>query len=199
MYNYQKNTRILIFITIFILMTALLTGCIGTRKIVYINSALVISSFSKTQVVRAEIQKIVDPYQKEVEGIGTELQTLQTSYQTMVSNLTSTQKKNLEKKITEKRNLYAAYLKELNTSVARLEAERMSPVYQELNGLIQDFGKKKGYDIIFNATSAGNIVYAKKGKDVSDDLIKFLSEKMNKKEKSKDNSKKGDNPPPADK
>ena len=60
------------------------------------------------------------------------------------------------------------------TRFSQMESKMMQPVFKELNLSIENFGKKSSYDIIFGASNDGNIVYAKKGKNVTPKLIKFI-------------------------
>ena len=56
----------------------------------------------------------------------------------------------------------------------------MQPVYGELNSFIRDYGKEHGYDMIWGATSSGNIVYAREAVNLTEDVLKYIENKREK-------------------
>ena len=49
------------------------------------------------------------------------------------------------------------------------------PVLQELDKSLKAFGEAEGYEMIWTATSAGNLVYTSAASDVTDDLLAWIS------------------------
>lgn len=53
----------------------------------------------------------------------------------------------------------------------------MDELVKEIKNLIQEHGKTKGYDFILStADEINNILYAKEGKDITDEIIKLLND-----------------------
>lgn len=53
----------------------------------------------------------------------------------------------------------------------------MDELVKEIKNLIQEHGKAKGYDFILStADEINNILYAKEGKDITDEIIKLLND-----------------------
>ena len=50
-------------------------------------------------------------------------------------------------------------------------------VWTQLNQYVQEFGDEHQYQFVFGTSGTGNIMYANKGQDVTEDLIKYANEK----------------------
>ncbi len=54
-------------------------------------------------------------------------------------------------------------------------------VNDRLNGFIEDFSKENGYDFILGSNGQGNVMYAVKEKNITEDLISYINKKYDKK------------------
>ncbi len=54
-------------------------------------------------------------------------------------------------------------------------------VNERLNSYIEKFSEENGYDFILGSNGQGNVMYANKQKNISDELIKFINSEFNKK------------------
>lgn len=61
------------------------------------------------------------------------------------------------------------------TEEANKEIEQM--IWKRLNPYLEEYGKEKGYEFIFGASGTGSILYADKGKDITEDMIKYVNER----------------------
>lgn len=52
-------------------------------------------------------------------------------------------------------------------------------VWQQLNQYIQEYGEQNGYDYIYGVTGDGNLMYAKKGNDVTTEVLEFVNSRYN--------------------
>lgn len=59
------------------------------------------------------------------------------------------------------------------TEQANKEIEGM--IWKRLNPYLEEYGKEKGYDFIYGANGTGNVLYADKELNVTDDLIKYVN------------------------
>lgn len=50
-------------------------------------------------------------------------------------------------------------------------------IWKELNKYVSEYGKQNGYDFIFGATGDGSLMYAREGKDLTDEVIKYVNER----------------------
>mgnify|MGYP003575215987 CR=1 FL=1 len=48
-------------------------------------------------------------------------------------------------------------------------------IWKRLNPYLADYGKEKGYEYIYGANGTGNVLYADKGQDITEDVIKYVN------------------------
>jgi outer membrane protein len=56
-------------------------------------------------------------------------------------------------------------------------------IWKEINEDIKAYGEEKGYDYIFGANGSGTIMYASKGGDITNEIIKYVYGKGKEREK----------------
>lgn len=53
-------------------------------------------------------------------------------------------------------------------------------IWERLNPAIEQYGKEKGLEMLIGANGSGSLLYADKGRDLTDDLIKYINQKYEK-------------------
>ncbi len=70
-----------------------------------------------------------------------------------------------------KNELYTTLYRETEKTNKEIE----SMIWKRLNPYINDYGKEKGYEFIHGANGTGNVLYADKDLDLTEDLIKYVN------------------------
>ena len=63
----------------------------------------------------------------------------------------------------------------IEEKAAKEETILLEGVFNKINAYIERYGAENGYDVIIGATLSGNILYANKATDVTDEIIKGLN------------------------
>lgn len=58
--------------------------------------------------------------------------------------------------------------------------EMNKQVWNRLNPLLEEYGKEKGIELLIGATGNGSLLYADKGRDLTNDLIEYINRKHEK-------------------
>jgi len=72
-----------------------------------------------------------------------------------------------------KNELYAA----LNRKAEQTNKEIESMIWKRLNPYLVDYGKENGYMYIYGANGTGNVLYADKSQDITEELIKYVNKR----------------------
>lgn len=64
---------------------------------------------------------------------------------------------------------------ELYKKTEQKNKEIESMIWKRLNPYLEDFGKEKGYQYIYGANGTGNVLYADKEQDITDEVIKYVN------------------------
>ncbi len=151
-----------------------------TSKIAYVDSSILMEKYPAAQKAREEMNKKSEEWRKNIQTLETELNELN---QEMVQNASKWSRVTLQQKqekMQQKQQEYARYSRAINEKAQQLQNELFQPVYTELNAKLSEYGKAKGYDIIFGTVSGGNIVYADKATDLTDKFLEYVQPQQKK-------------------
>ena len=159
----------------------LLTG----SKIGYIDNSVIINKYTKSIETVAKLNEKKTQYENELIGKKNELDNFRSNF-LKKTDLTPKEINDAKKIIEEKENEIIENEKSYNKILKEEEGSLLSPLLKEINEKVREYGKKKGYNIIFGATENGNVVYGDKRYDITENVLKFL----NKEEKKVENKEK---------
>jgi outer membrane protein len=135
------------------------------------------------------IQEVFDKFElkkelaKQYEGIRNARKKILDSLQVDLSVL-SRRISSKEKRIQEEIDLFERKKLELNIKMQEFDQSNIQmtkdfdeKIISQLNQYVSDFGKAKGYDMIFGNTSNGSIMYGTEKNNVTVEVIEFINEK----------------------
>jgi outer membrane protein len=150
---------------------------INSPKLGYVDSGILLNSYERIVSAREEINKQSIDWQTNIKTLEGELNVLNIEF---LNNSDGWNKKTREVKqedFAKKQNELAKYSQAIKLKTAELEQKLMLPVFNHLNNRLKNFGEEKGYDIIFGTVSGGSILYSRQVNDLTDEFLRFISEK----------------------
>lgn len=153
---------------------ALATAFIGqlqTPRLGYIDSSALIEQYPRAVAVRAELQATVGEWEANATTLRAELDTLGTRL--VQDDLPSRERAALRDSVESKRQELVRYSRAVSERAAALEAEKMQPVFDEINARLERFGKAEGYDLIFGTLAGGSVLFAQDAADLTDDFLAY--------------------------
>ena len=128
--------------------------------------------------------------QANIDSLQNDINTARKKFIDGSNKLNSKEKAELKKEIAAKEKNYNEFVLTARKKVPEIERQMMEPVIQEVTKKVRQFGEEHGYDFIFGATASGNIVYSKKGKNITADVIEYInSPSSNREDKKGDENK----------
>lgn len=141
------------------------------EKVAYVDNAMLLSRTEMGQTARASLQVKIEEYQND-------LTTREQEIQVMYNILEKTEaQEDLRQELEEKVQSYEAFVQEVNQKIREDEEKTLTPVYEEINKAIQEYGRDHRYYMILGATAAGNLVFANNRADITDKLIEYINSK----------------------
>jgi outer membrane protein len=111
---------------------------------------------------------------KGTKALETKLETLRNSYahtlDSMQQLLAISPNTGIIEVYEEKRQQYALAEQEMSDKYT-------ADIWKQINQQVSEFGDKNGYDFIFGATGDGNLMFAGRAYDVTDDVIAYINQK----------------------
>ena len=147
---------------------------------------------SKSELVYVDVNKLLEGYKRtkaEREVFGKKASTLKANVDSLVSDWqqelktyekerASLSKKELELKqqlLTNKQQQVSNYQQAIQKQIQEEDRKVTQTVINDINDYVKDYGKKKGYNIIFGASGSGNIMYADEASDLTDEILEGLN------------------------
>lgn len=144
------------------------------EKIAYVDSVKLLNSYVGAIEARKQYDARVEVLNKGVDSLRSELVEILRQYESG-NERTKTEQDRLKQMIEDKRQQLLSYQQAVNEKIQQEDKQLTTDVVTKVNSYIESYGKQHGYDIIFAANQYGAIVYAKEGKDLTDDILSGLN------------------------
>jgi len=158
----------------------IISGCFAAahaQKFALVDMEYILSNVPSYEVANNQLEQLSQRWQKEVEGVQREAETMYKNYQSQMPFLTDDQKKKeeanivaKEKEAAELRNKYFGPDGEMYKKRQSL----MKPIQEEVYNAVKKVSEERGYMCIFDRASSADIIFASPRIDVSNDVLSKL-------------------------
>lgn len=139
----------------------------------YVDSGKLFKEFKMSKELDQQLELITSERKKILDSLLSSLRQAEIYFQN--SKTAEKIKQEPELKFLQENYLYKK--REFEDENERLRIDYSSKVWSQLNELINQFGKKNNLKIILGANGEGNILFAEKELDITDNLIIYCNEK----------------------
>jgi outer membrane protein len=147
-------------------------------KIVYVDSIKLVKGYKGMQIAKKELETRITGYQANLDTLRDELENKISNYEKSKTKMSLKEKSLMEELIQLKQSQYTEYQKAVTEKTTQLDKELSLKVLGQVNDYIKNVGEKKGYQIIMAATQYGNIVYANKDQDITEEILAGLNQQQ---------------------
>ena len=154
-----------------------MTLCAKAQKCALVDMDYVMSAIPAYETANEQLSQLSSKWQKEVEALLIEAQTMYKNYQTELPLLSDEMKKKYEEDIVAKEKEAEELKRKYFGPEGELFKKRESlvkPIQDEIYNAIQELCNTEGYQMILDKASSSNLIYAAPKLDVSDDLLEKL-------------------------
>lgn len=147
----------------------------NTSDLVYVDVNKLVDGYKRTKVVRGEFEKKAKVLKSNVDSLVTNWQKELKLYEKERSKYS---KKELELKqqlLGNKQQQINNYQQAIQKQIQTEDKKATQTVVNDINDFVKEYGKKKGYKIIFGASGSGNIMYADKSADLTEMVLEGLN------------------------
>ncbi len=149
----------------------------NAQKFALVDMEYILGKIPAYEVANNQLEQLSQRWQKEVENIGREAETMYNNYKSQMPFLTDEQKKKNEEEIVAKekeaaelRNKYFGPEGELYKKRQQL----MKPIQDDVYNAIKKVSEERGYMCIFDRASSADIIFASPRIDVSNEVLSKL-------------------------
>jgi|SRR5690606_18695492 len=144
-------------------------------ELVYVDVNKLLEGYDRTKIVRAEFEAKAKTMNANVDSLMVDWQNELKSYEKERASLS---KKELELKqelLGNKQQQINNYQQAIQKQIQEEDKKATQTVINDINDYVKEYGKKKGYKIIFGASGGGNIMYAEDVADLTDEILEGLN------------------------
>jgi outer membrane protein len=143
---------------------------------VYVDVNKLLDGYKRTKVVRAEFEVKAKTLQSNLDSLVSGWQKELKDYEKNRSKFSKKELALKQELLGNKQQQINNYQQAVQKQIKEEDQKATQTVINDINDYVKEYGKKKGYKIIFGASGSGNIMYA----DKANDLTEKISEGLNK-------------------
>lgn len=164
---------------IILLMAVALACALGAsaQKFALVDMEYVLSNVPSYEMANEQLNQLSQRWQKEVENVAKEAETLYKNYQADMVFLTDDQKKKKEEEIVAKEKEAATLRQKYFGPEGELSKKRstlMKPIQDDVYNAVKKLSEERGYQCIFDRASSDAIIFASPRIDVSNEVLEKL-------------------------
>ncbi len=173
----MKITRILPLVMLIVGMASV---CAAQSKIGYIDMQRALNNSDAGREAKDQLQAKLKNYQVEVNSKQEELQKLKSEIEKQGVALTETARAAKEKDYQQKLKDFQRFTKDAEEDLQARDADFTKKIVEAMDKVVQEFGKKNGFTVIFDSRGAG-MLYADQKVDITDEILKAFNATRTKK------------------
>jgi outer membrane protein len=154
-------------------------ACFGAsaQKFALVDMEYVLRNVPAYEMANEQLNQVSQRFEKEVNDLAKESETMYKNYQSDQLFLTDTEKKKREEEIVAKEKEVADLRYKYFGAEGELYKKRqslMKPIQEEVYEAVKAVANEKGYQVIFDRASSQSIVFASPRIDVSNEVLAKL-------------------------
>ena len=145
------------------------------EELAYVDSSKLINNYTGMLEARKAFEDKSMLWRANIDTLTRAVRMAISTYEKQASSM-SEKEQDLSKELIETKKLQLAdYQKAINEKARQEDILMTNRVIDEINNYLEVYGKKEGYHLIIAATEYGNVAYAEKGIDVTDEVLAELN------------------------
>ncbi|WP_370451105.1 OmpH family outer membrane protein [Mesonia sp. K4-1] len=152
-----------------------LSSC-NQEKTAYVDNSQLIQDFKEMKSTEAKFTKKSEKLKKELDSVAQQFQLEVQQYQQQSASLSSAEKQEKESMLMQKQQQLQRQ-QQMQSNQLREESDVViDSLITKVKDFVADYGEKNGYTYIFGSNESANIMYAKEGRDITEEVLKALNE-----------------------
>lgn len=160
----------------FIILTiGLFTSC-NQEKTAYVDNLVLMQEYKGMDLLEEKFTQRSERVNKTLDSIAKSFQEEVQEYQKAAENMSLSERQQREEELMTKQGQLQQQERIISSELQRLTSQATDSLVEEVRTLVAEYGKEHGYTYIFGSTDLANILYAKEGLDITQDVLKALNE-----------------------
>ena len=144
------------------------------QKFALVDMEYILKNVPAYEMANEQLNQVSQRWQREVDGVAKDAETMYKNYQSEMVFLTDDQKKKREEEIVAKEKEATELRYKYFGPQGELYKKRQSlikPIQDEVYNAVKKVSEERGYQVIFDRASSQNIIFASPRIDVSNEVL----------------------------
>ena len=162
--------------TIVIALGALLVlASCNQDKTAYVDNTVLLKEYKEMKDTEAKYNTLAEAMKKEMDSVAKQFQAEVQEYQSNANSMSNAQRQEAEVKLMQKQQQLQQQ-QQMRSQQLRAESDKeIDSIITKVKTYVKDYGKDNGYTYIFGSNETANIMYAKEGKDITQEVLEEIN------------------------
>lgn len=153
----------------------------SSSELVYVDVNKLMDGYKRTKVAKAEFDKKANIMKANIDSLVGNWEKELKNYEKERASMSPKELKLKQELLGNKQEQINGYQEAIQKNIQEEDKKVTQTVINDINDYVKEYGKNKGYKIIFGASGGGNIMYAAESTDLTAEILKGLNTEYDKK------------------
>ncbi|MGS2765195.1 OmpH family outer membrane protein [Sinomicrobium sp. M5D2P9] len=154
---------------------------LSVPDLVYVDVNKLLDGYKRSKVEREKFNQKATALKANVDSLVTDWQKELKKYEKERASMSKKELELQQELLSGKQQQVNNYQQAIQRQIQEEDQKMTQTVINDINDYVKEFGKKKGYRIIFGASGGGNIMYADDAADLTEEVLDGLNGEYGKK------------------
>lgn len=158
-------------------------------KTAYVDNTVLIQDYYKMKSTEARFEKKSQALSDELDSVAGEFQKEVQEFQEGMDRMSNKQREEKQNELMQKQQMLQQRQQQQSQMLRQESDQAIDSLIEEVKDYVAEYGKERGYSYIFGSNESANIMYAKEGLDITQEVLEKLNaEEGSSKEKKKEDT-----------
>lgn len=158
---------------------SLLTSCVQDQM-AYVDNTVLIQDYYKMKSTEARFEKKSQALSEELDSVAGEFQEEVQEFRDGMNNMSTKQREEKQTELMQKQQMLQQQQQRKSQMLRQESDQAIDSLIQEVKDFVADYGEDRKYAFIFGSNESANIMYAKEGLDITQEILDELNAKEEK-------------------
>ena len=158
-----------------VLVAAGLTSC-NQEKTAYVDTTKLIQEYKEMKEVEAEFTSKSDRIKGQLDSLAQSFQAEVQAYQENMGSLSTAQRQEKEQELMQKQQTIQQQQQMMGNQLRSESDAVIDSIVNKVKDYVKVYGEENDYTYIFGSNESANIMYAKEGLDITEEILEKLNE-----------------------
>ncbi|GAA0752900.1 OmpH family outer membrane protein [Psychroflexus lacisalsi] len=152
----------------------LLMSC-GQDKTAYVDNTVLIQDYYKMKTTEARFEKKSQKLSEELDSVAGEFQKEVQEFQEGMNRMSTKDRERRQSELMQKQQRLQQRQQQQSQMLRQESDQAIDSLITEVKDLVSEYGEEKGYAYIFGSNESANIMYAKEGLDITEEVLEEIN------------------------